>query len=71
MTVLADVGTREVAVPRFLQSSVALDDAQIVATARLALALELRCGHPVDIECAYRDGVHFLLQCRPVTTPHA
>jgi pyruvate,water dikinase len=67
MTVLAAVGTREVPVPRFLRRAPALDDAQIVAAARLALALEAHAGQPVDVECAWRDGRLFLLQCRPVT----
>ena len=67
MTIPAATGTREVAVPRFLRRTPALDDAQLLATARLALALEVRCGHAVDVECAWRDGRLFLLQCRPVT----
>ena len=25
-------------------------------------------GWPVDLECAYRGGVLYLLQCRPITT---
>jgi phosphoenolpyruvate synthase/pyruvate phosphate dikinase len=67
MTIPAAAGTREVAVPRFLRRAPALDDAQVRATARLALDLEARAGRPVDVECAWRDGRLALLQCRPVT----
>jgi pyruvate,water dikinase len=67
MTIPAAVGTHEVAAPRFLRLAPALDDAQILATARLALDLEARAGRPVDVECAWRDGRLALLQCRPVT----
>jgi pyruvate,water dikinase len=67
MTIPAPVGTREVAVPRFLRRAPALDDAQLLATARLTLDLEGRAGGPVDVECAWRDGRLALLQCRPVT----
>ncbi|HEX5502970.1 MAG TPA: PEP/pyruvate-binding domain-containing protein [Thermomicrobiales bacterium] len=67
MTIPAAAGTRAVAVPRFLRHAPALDDAQVLAIARLALALEARCGHPIDAECAYREGQLYLLQCRPVT----
>jgi pyruvate,water dikinase len=66
MTIPAAIGTRDVAVPHFLRRAPALDDAQILAIARLAVALEARCGHPVDVECAYGDGQVSLLQCRPV-----
>jgi len=67
MTIPAAVGTREVAVPRFLRLAPVLDDAQIRATAQLVLDLEVHCGHPVDVECAWRDGQLALLQCRPIT----
>jgi pyruvate,water dikinase len=36
--------------------------------ARLAHSLEQTMGWPVDLECAYRDDVLYLLQCRPITT---
>jgi pyruvate,water dikinase len=42
-----------------------LSDAQIVALAR---TLEASEGGPVDLECAYRRGRFYLLQCRPITT---
>jgi phosphoenolpyruvate synthase/pyruvate phosphate dikinase len=35
---------------------------------RLAMALEERMGHPVDVECAYHAGRLYLLQSRPITT---
>ena len=69
MTVLVTGGgTHEVDVPRFLRGQPALDDSQAVDLARLALSLEQVMGWPVDIECGYRDGVVYLLQCRPLTT---
>jgi pyruvate,water dikinase len=68
MTVAVTGGTREVDVPRLLWSRPALDDAKIVEMARLACDLERAEGWPVDLECAYRDDVLYLLQCRPVTT---
>jgi pyruvate,water dikinase len=67
MTVPATGGTREVAVPRWLRTQPVLSDAQILETARLALALEASMGVPVDVECAYRDEMLYLLQCRPIT----
>jgi hypothetical protein len=68
MTVPVPGGTREVFVPRFLQSRSALDDAQIRAIARLALDLESTMGWAVDVECALHGEAWFLLQCRPITT---
>ena len=46
----------------------AVPDDDITAIARLAIQLETVMGGPVDIECALRDGVLHLLQCRPITT---
>ncbi len=67
MTVPATGGTREVAVPRWLRTHPVLSDTQILETARLALALEASMGVPVDVECAYRNEMLYLLQCRPIT----
>lgn len=68
MTVAGTDGTHEVAVPRGLQTESTLRDDQIVTLARLARALELNQGWPVDVECAYQDERVYLLQCRPITT---
>ncbi len=68
MTVRASGGTREVEVPRFLRDQPTLSDSQTVEMTRLAMALEERMGHPVDVECAYHGGELHLLQCRPITT---
>ena len=68
MTVSVPGGTREVDVPALLRSRSALSDEQIVAIARLAIALEETVGHPVDVECAFAGGELFLLQSRPITT---
>ena len=67
MTVRHADGTREVRVPRILRERLALDDASVRAAAELALALEAETGAPVDVECAFRAGALYLLQCRPVT----
>jgi phosphoenolpyruvate synthase/pyruvate phosphate dikinase len=71
MTVAVTGGTREVDVPRLLWSRPALADAQIVEMARLAHDLQGAMGWPVDLECAYRGDVLYLLQCRPITTLNA
>jgi len=68
MTVAVEHGTREVGVPRLLWSCPCLRDEQIAEMARLARDLERTMGWPVDVECAYRDDVLYLLQCRPITT---
>lgn len=68
MTVAVAGGTREVDVPRLLWARPALHDEQILELARLAHDLEQAMGWPVDLECAYRDDVLYLLQCRPITT---
>ena len=68
MTVPSDGGTLEVEVPCHLQNRPALDDRQVLEVARLAVSLEMSTGRPVDVECAYQDGVLYLLQCRPITT---
>jgi pyruvate,water dikinase len=68
MTVAIPGGTREVAIPRALQTRPALSPEQLVDIGRLALRLEAQLGWPVDIECAFAAGRLFLLQCRPITT---
>jgi pyruvate,water dikinase len=68
MTVAVAGGTREVDVPRLLWTRPSLEDAQVIEMARLAHSLEQTMGWPVDLECAYRDDVLYLLQCRPITT---
>ena len=60
-------GTHEIAVPGMFRTRAALDDAQVVELARLAMTLETTLGRPVDAECAYQDGRLYLLQCRPIT----
>ena len=68
MVVPAPEGTQEVAVPQFLRTRQTLEDSQIVELANLAVSLESTMGWPVDLECSYRDGELYLLQCRPITT---
>jgi len=68
MTVMAAGGTREVDVPRFMRDQQVIGADQVGEMTRLAMALEERMGHPVDVECAYHAGQLHLLQCRPITT---
>jgi pyruvate,water dikinase len=68
MTVAVDGGVREVDVPRILRGVPALQTEQVAEVARLAAALQVDAGHPVDIECAIAGGQLYLLQCRPITT---
>jgi pyruvate,water dikinase len=68
MTVPVAGGTLEVDVPQTRQNMATLDDGQVRAVTQLAIALEETTGAPVDIECAYREGELYLLQCRPITT---
>lgn len=67
MTIAVPEGTEEREVPRFLQCQATLDDDMLRTVARLALTLEADQGSPVDVECAWRAGQIFLLQCRPIT----
>jgi pyruvate,water dikinase len=68
MTVRAQGGTREVAVPRIMRSAPSLRDEQVVEIAAVAVALEGEHNAPVDIEWAFAGAELFLLQCRPITT---
>ncbi|MBI4318487.1 MAG: PEP/pyruvate-binding domain-containing protein [Chloroflexi bacterium] len=68
MTVAVPGGTREVDVPRFLRTQTSLDEDQVVEIAHLLMAIEDSTGWPADVECAYRSGELYLLQCRPITT---
>ncbi len=68
MTIATLGGSREVAVPRILHAQPSLSNDQAIELAQLAVALEVRMGRPVDIECAYQGGRLALLQCRPITT---
>ncbi len=67
MTVPIPGGTRQVLVPRWLRTQPVLTLAQILELAQLALHLEATMEWPVDLECVYRGGVLYLLQCRPIT----
>jgi phosphoenolpyruvate synthase/pyruvate phosphate dikinase len=67
MTVPAPDGTREVPVPRLLQTTQAMTSDEIERVARLTLECEAAMGFPVDVECAFARGQLYLLQCRPIT----
>ena len=68
MTVLVPGGTQEADVPLALQNLASADQNQALEMARLAGELERTMGWPDDVECAYEDGLLYLLQCRPITT---
>ena len=65
---LDPVGTRLQLVPRHLQRSATLSDAQVRAVAELAAACETARGSPQDVEWAIANGSLFLLQSRPIST---
>ncbi len=67
MVVPVAPGTRTLPTPRWLRTQPALTPVQINEVTQLALRLEARMGWPVDIECSYRSGLLYLLQCRPIT----
>lgn len=67
MLAATPAGIATLPVPEALRLAPSLTEAQAVEVARLACALEARMGWPVDIECAWRDGRLYLLQCRPIT----
>lgn len=68
MTIRHDSGTREVDVPRLLRTRPSVTDEAVLEMAQLALDLQAKFGHPVDVECAYAGDKLYLLQCRPITT---
>ncbi|HMT49106.1 phosphoenolpyruvate synthase [Dietzia sp. UBA5065] len=57
-----------VPVPEELQTERVLDDQQVRAVARLAMASEAHYGKPQDTEFAIEDGELFIVQTRPITT---
>lgn len=68
MTVVVEGGTVEADVPAHLRDKPALSDPEIVELAQLALDLEERTGHPVDVESSFHAGRLYVLQSRPITT---
>lgn len=67
MTVAVPGGTTEVSVPQSLRRIACVDDEQLRAMARLALDVEERVGHPMDLECCWAGRELYLLQARAVT----
>lgn len=67
MTVPTPGGTGQRPVPRWLRTQPSLTPNQCLELAGLAVHLERTMGWPVDLECAYRSGLLYLLQCRPIT----
>ena len=71
MTVPTPGGTGQRPVPRWLRTQPSLTLDQCLELAQLAVHLERTMGWPVDLECVYRGGLLYLLQCRPITALHA
>ncbi len=71
MLTASAAGLATLPVPEAQRLQPSLTEAQAVEVARLACTLEARMGWPVDIECAWRDGELYLLQCRPITATGA
>ena len=62
-------GTERAPTPLHLVAEPSLSDAQALAVAEAARAVEREYGSPVDIEFAYDESDGFyLLQARPITT---
>ncbi|PAY23373.1 phosphoenolpyruvate synthase [Dietzia natronolimnaea] len=57
-----------VPVPEEMQTTRVLDDEQVRAVARQAMASEAHYGTPQDTEFAFEDGELYLVQTRPITT---
>ena len=68
MCAAGSTGVIEIDVPADKRSRPTLTDEQVGEICRSAVDLEARMGWPVDLECAFKDGKLYLLQCRPVTT---
>jgi pyruvate,water dikinase len=61
-------GERTIAVTTDEAAARVLDDADVLAVARLGLAVEAHYGAPQDTEWAYAGDALWLLQSRPITT---
>ena len=68
MCAAGSAGTIAIDVPAANRWRPTLTDDQVAEICRSAVDLETRMGWPVDLECAFKDGKLYLLQCRPVTT---
>lgn len=64
-----DEGVREEPVPEELRDVACLDEAELRALADQGRRIGRFYHHPQDVEWGYRDGVFYVLQARPVTTP--
>lgn len=60
-------GVREVLVPSAMIKRPVLSDERLLTLSRIVLTVEALAGGPRDIEWAYRDGMFYVLQARPVT----
>lgn len=61
-------GAKTIDVASEKQSAFCLSEAQATEVAKLAAAVELRHGEPVDIEWAFENDELFLLQARAITS---
>lgn len=67
MTVRTAQETEERPVPAAQRTAPVLDDAQLVALARLGAQIEALYGTPQDIEWCWAEGDFFIVQSRPIT----
>lgn len=63
-------GVKMQELPAEQQMATSLNPAQLAEVHTTLRTLEAQLGHPQDIEFAFRDGVFYLLQTRPVTAVH-
>ncbi|KPA18169.1 phosphoenolpyruvate synthase [Candidatus Magnetomorum sp. HK-1] len=61
-------GTKDVAIPKVMSDTPVMTDQQIIENAALAQKLENAFCMNIDLECAWKDEILYLLQCRPITT---
>lgn len=68
MTVRTLEGTHEEAVPDDKRKQAALNTAQAIELAHLAVQIEQLYGQPMDIEWVLQNGHIFIVQARPITS---
>jgi pyruvate, water dikinase len=68
MIVRSTKGTVESKVPKNKQKKQKLSDKQILALAKICIAIEKHYKFPCDIEWAFEKGKFYIVQSRPITT---
>jgi phosphohistidine swiveling domain-containing protein len=62
-----NAGIKLVDLDKNLKETTTLNDSEILEVFKLGLDLELKVGHPLDIEWAYENDSLYILQMRPIT----